>query len=38
MSQVPLELDLTLKNKVRDISLAEWGIKEMVLAEKRCLV
>jgi adenosylhomocysteinase len=28
-----LELDLSLKNKVRDISLAEWGFKEMVLAE-----
>lgn len=29
----PLELDLSLKYKVKDISLAEWGIKEMVLAE-----
>lgn len=28
-----LELDLSLKYKVKDISLAEWGIKEMVLAE-----
>lgn len=28
-----LELDLSLKHKVHDISLAEWGIKEMVLAE-----
>ncbi|MCP5047834.1 MAG: adenosylhomocysteinase, partial [bacterium] len=32
MSQ-PLELDLTLKHKVKDLSLAEWGIKEMALAE-----
>ncbi|MGE5340075.1 MAG: adenosylhomocysteinase [Candidatus Omnitrophota bacterium] len=29
----PLELDLSLKYKVSDISLAEWGLKEMVLAE-----
>jgi adenosylhomocysteinase len=28
-----LELDLSLKYKVKDISLADWGIKEMVLAE-----
>jgi adenosylhomocysteinase len=28
-----LELDSSLKYKVKDISLAEWGIKEMVLAE-----
>jgi len=28
-----LKLDLGLKNKVKDISLAEWGRKEMVLAE-----
>jgi adenosylhomocysteinase len=28
-----LELDLSLKNKVRDITLADWGFKEMVLAE-----
>ncbi len=28
-----MELDLSLKNKVKDISLAEWGIKEMILAE-----
>jgi adenosylhomocysteinase len=28
-----LELDLSLKHKVKDISLADWGIKEMVLAE-----
>ncbi len=28
-----LELDLTLKNKVKDISLAEWGFKEMQLSE-----
>ncbi len=28
-----LELDLELKNKIRDISLAEWGRKEMKLAE-----
>jgi len=28
-----LELDLSLKYKVKDISLAEWGIKEMFLAE-----
>jgi adenosylhomocysteinase len=28
-----LELDLSLKHKVRDISLAEWGLKEMVLSE-----
>jgi adenosylhomocysteinase len=29
----PLELDLSLPYKVKDISQAEWGIKEMVLAE-----
>ncbi|UCH94918.1 MAG: adenosylhomocysteinase [Candidatus Aminicenantes bacterium] len=29
----PLELDLSLKYKVKDIALADWGIKEMVLAE-----
>ncbi len=28
-----IELDLNLKNKVADLSLAEWGEKEMVLAE-----
>ena len=28
-----LELDLSLKYKVKDISLADWGIKEMALAE-----
>jgi adenosylhomocysteinase len=28
-----LELDLTLKNKIKDLSLADWGIKEMKLAE-----
>ncbi len=28
-----IELDLNLKNKVADLSLAEWGDKEMVLAE-----
>jgi len=28
-----LELDLTLKNKIKDLSLAEWGLKEMKLAE-----
>jgi len=28
-----LELDLSLKYKVKDTSLADWGIKEMVLAE-----
>jgi len=28
-----IELDLNLENKVADISLAEWGRKEMVLAE-----
>lgn len=28
-----LELDLSLKYKVKDISLADWGIKEMKLAE-----
>ena len=28
-----LELNLELKNKVKDISLADWGIKEMNLAE-----
>jgi adenosylhomocysteinase len=29
----PLKLDLSLPYKVKDISLAEWGLKEMVLAE-----
>lgn len=29
----PLELDLSLPYKVKDISLADWGLKEMVLAE-----
>ncbi len=29
----PLELDFSLKHKVADISLADWGIKEMELAE-----
>ena len=29
----PLELDLSLKSKVKDISLADWGLKEMALAE-----
>ncbi len=29
----PLKLDLTLKNKVADISLADWGLKEMELSE-----
>jgi adenosylhomocysteinase len=29
----PLELDLSLKHKVKDLSLAEWGLKEMALAE-----
>ena len=29
----PLELDLSLKNKVADITLADWGLKEMVLSE-----
>jgi adenosylhomocysteinase len=28
-----LELDLTLKNKINDLSLADWGLKEMKLAE-----
>jgi adenosylhomocysteinase len=28
-----LELDLTLKNKIKDLSLADWGLKEMKLAE-----
>jgi adenosylhomocysteinase len=28
-----MELDLSLKNKIKDISLAEWGLKEMKLAE-----
>jgi adenosylhomocysteinase len=29
----PLEFDSSLKHKVKDISLAEWGLKEMFLAE-----
>jgi adenosylhomocysteinase len=29
----PLELDLSLKYKVKDLSLADWGLKEMALAE-----
>jgi adenosylhomocysteinase len=29
-----LDLDLTLKNKIKDISLADWGIKEMILSEE----
>ena len=29
----PLELDLSLTNKIADITLAEWGRKEMDLAE-----
>lgn len=29
----PLKLDLALKNKVADISLADWGLKEMELSE-----
>jgi adenosylhomocysteinase len=29
-----LELDLSLKHKIKDISLADWGLKEMTLAEK----
>jgi adenosylhomocysteinase len=29
----PEELDLSLKHKVKDISQADWGLKEMVLAE-----
>lgn len=33
MSNQPLELDLTLKNKVKDLELAGWGDKEMILAE-----
>jgi adenosylhomocysteinase len=33
MSNQPLELDLTLKNKVKDISLADWGVQEMILSE-----
>jgi adenosylhomocysteinase len=28
-----LELDLSLKHKVKDLSLADWGLKEMKLAE-----
>ncbi len=28
-----LELDLSLKHKVKDISLADWGLKEMELSE-----
>ena len=28
-----LELDLSLKHKVKDISLADWGLKEMKLSE-----
>ena len=28
-----LELDLMLKNKIKDLSLADWGLKEMNLAE-----
>ncbi|MCP5102072.1 MAG: adenosylhomocysteinase, partial [bacterium] len=28
-----LELDLSVKNKIKDISLADWGLKEMKLAE-----
>ena len=28
-----LELDLSLKNKIADITQAEWGLKEMILAE-----
>jgi adenosylhomocysteinase len=28
-----LELDLSLKHKVKDISLADWGLKEMQLSE-----
>lgn len=28
-----LELDLSLKHKIKDISLADWGLKEMKLAE-----
>ncbi len=27
------ELDLTLENKIRDIALADWGLKEMQLSE-----
>jgi adenosylhomocysteinase len=33
MSIQPEELDLSLKHKVKDISQADWGLKEMVLAE-----
>jgi adenosylhomocysteinase len=33
MSNQPLELDLTLKNKIKDMSLADWGIQEMILSE-----
>jgi adenosylhomocysteinase len=33
MLMKPLELDLSLQSKVKDISLADWGLKEMVLAE-----
>lgn len=29
----PMDLDLSLKQKVADISLAEWGLKEMTMAE-----
>ncbi|MCK4762205.1 MAG: adenosylhomocysteinase, partial [Candidatus Aminicenantes bacterium] len=29
----PQELDLSLKHKVADISLADWGLKEMQLSE-----
>jgi adenosylhomocysteinase len=29
----PLELDLSLKNKIADITLADWGLKEMELSE-----
>ncbi|HLP57700.1 MAG TPA: adenosylhomocysteinase [Candidatus Deferrimicrobium sp.] len=28
-----LELDLMLKNKIKDLSLADWGLKEMKMAE-----
>jgi len=33
----PLELDLSLPHKVADISLAEWGRREMELAELEML-
>jgi S-adenosylhomocysteine hydrolase len=32
------QIDFNLKNKVADMSLAEWGRKEIRLAEARCLV